>query len=98
MKSNSINETLKSAAALLAGLGATAAEVAASRKSQRASGVRGSEGECPVAVYLDRSLGESMWTSYPGFLTARGESLEMPAPVAAFVAGFDAGKFPGLDA
>lgn len=83
-------------AELLAGLGDTPDAVAAALRAAGCKGRRRCEGgECPVEAWF-AAAGLDVCVSPTLAWVVGAAGAELPAPVAGFVARFDAGRYPDL--
>jgi hypothetical protein len=88
------------AAELLEALGATRQQVAKTLFDSEDYGHRGSCGRCPVAAHLQRQLGVAVSVGdleVSLHLPGGDRRVDLPEPVAQFVARFDIGEYPLLD-
>jgi hypothetical protein len=91
------------AESLLAALGRTRQEVAATLAALKVTGDACSSATCPIARYLAERLGASMVavsdvqiTVYYGERYERHDTVTTPAPVADFIHDLDSGAHPEL--
>lgn len=78
-------------------LGGTPAVIAARLKAEGCTGLRGEEGMCPIANYLNKRFEDAATVYFDEVYVGRCLLCGPPPAVTAFVRDFDLGEFPDLE-